>query len=194
MHDRATYRAVARLHVQNLDQSFLATLGEGFLTELYRAMDKADDCTLIVERIDGDVVGFVTGGRAMGPIYKAMIPRVLIWGWGLSLRLLSPKRLKRVLDILRYDGGDGFADIPAELFSIAVAPSARGKGVAPRLYARLIEHFTQQDIPAFRIIVGGDLAPAHGFYKKMGAILVGDIALHAGEVSKVYRQDIAVKS
>lgn len=184
---KADYRAVARLHIDNLDQSFLATLGTGFLSELYRAMDRANDCALIIERNRaGQITGFVTGGQSMGPIYKAMLPRCLIWGWGLGLRLLSPARMGRVIDILRYDGVDGFSDIPAELFSIAVDPSGRGQGVAPRLYNALVAFFTTRGIDRFRIIVGGDLAAAHGFYLKMGAEVAGEITLHAGEVSTVY--------
>jgi len=117
-----------------------------------------------------------------------MIPRILIWGWGLALKLLSPKRLSRVVDILRYDGGENSADIPAELFSIAVSPKARGKGLAPKLYTRLVEYFKNHDVEAFRIIVGKDLLPAHKFYLKMGAQKEGELELHAGETSTLYIQ------
>jgi len=121
-HDKETLRAVAQLHIENLDKSFLATLGAGFLTEMYRAMDRAQDCVLLVEHYEGEVAGFVTGGNSMGPIYKAMIPRILIWGWGLALKLLSPKRLSHVVDILRYDGGSSnilkiMMSRPSELLS-----------------------------------------------------------------------------
>lgn len=37
---RAIYRAVADLHTQNIDQGFLSTLGPGFLSLLYQAIDK----------------------------------------------------------------------------------------------------------------------------------------------------------
>jgi ribosomal protein S18 acetylase RimI-like enzyme len=184
---RDDYQAVARLHINNLDQSFLATLGERFLSEMYRAIDRADDCALIIERNEnGEVIGFVTGGRSMGPIYKAMLPRVLIWGWSLALRLCSPKRIKRVFDILRYDGEGDFDTTSAELFSIAVDRGGRGKGVAPKLFSNLIDYFKARNIEAFRIIVGKNLGPAHGFYTKMGAQVAGELEVHPGETSTVY--------
>jgi len=187
---KQVYKDVAKLHIQNLDQGFLGQLGVTFLSEMYRAIDRSDDNTLIVDIIDNQSVGFVTGGRSMGSIYKAMFPRIWVWGVPLGLRLLSPKRLMRVLDILRYDGDKVDDDVSAELFSIAVAPTARGQGVAPRLYEGLIAYFRDIGEPAFRIIVGDALAPAHGFYTKMGAKAVGQIEVHKGEGSVLYRHDI----
>jgi len=188
MYDRATYQAVAALHIQMLDKSFLATMGPLFLTELYRAMDLAQDCTLIVERDGNQLLGFVTGGRSMGPIYRAMLPRVFIWGWALGARLLSPRGLKHVSDILRYTPETGEHQTRAELFSIAVSKEAQGKGVAQLLYSRLITYFQNQDIDSFHIMVGSALAPAHKFYKKMGAIPVCELEVHKGERSTLFIQ------
>lgn len=184
------YRQIADLHIANLDQSFLASLGPTFLSEVYRAMDKSDSGSLIYESVDGQAVGFVTGGTSMGPIYKAMFPRIAIWGLPLALQLLSLRRIRRVMDILRYSqspdqgGVDALPD--AELFSIAVSPSVRGKGVAQKLYTRLLDDFKVKGIERFRIVVGSELAPAHKFYLKMGAEVAADIELHSGETSKVY--------
>ncbi|WP_449284252.1 GNAT family N-acetyltransferase [Luteimonas qiangzhengi] len=49
----------------------------------------------------------------------------------------------------------------AELLSLAVAPEARGSGVADTLYRNLVEDFQARGVDAFRIIVGEGLAPAH---------------------------------
>ena len=96
------YRQVAQLHIENLDQSFLAELGIPFLSALYRAIDEAEQTVLITETRDDRIVGFVSGGPSLGPIYKAILPKIFLWGPSLALRLLSPRRLKRVLDILRH--------------------------------------------------------------------------------------------
>lgn len=185
---REIYVQVANLHAENLDKSFLATLGTTFLREMYRAIDLAENSTLIVEERGAVVVGFVTGGSGMGPIYKAMLKRIWVWAIPLGLRLLSPKRILRVIDILRYGEGDASSsDIPtAELYSIAVSPDVRGEGVAQSLYQRLESYFEGEGVLAFRIIVGGALAPAHRFYQKMGAQTHGEISLHAGEISTLY--------
>lgn len=184
------YRQIADLHIANLDRSFLASLGPTFLSEVYNAMDKSDNVSLFYESIDGKVIGFITGGTTMGPIYKAMLPRIAFWAVPLAFRLLSIERFKRVLDIIRYSKSSN-EDLPqAELFSITVSPSARGKGVAPKLYNRLLNDFKEKGVEQFRIIVGKELTSAHKFYIKMGAKVETEIELHEGETSKVYLHNI----
>ena len=185
--DNKIYRQVARLHIDNLDQSFLATLGETFLSEMYRALDASSSTVLLVERHEGDVIGFVTGGSSMGPVYKTMLIRVWVWAVPLGLRLLSPKRFKRVFDILKYSRADGDESLPShELLSIAVGSQARGTGVSAKLYASLVEHFRSDDVKNFKIIVGEALTPAHKFYTKMGAKPHSSLEVHAGETSTLY--------
>lgn len=182
------YRQVARLHVRCLDRSFLATLGEGFLAQMYAAIDATPGALLLTEERDGEVVGFITGGTGMGAIYRRMMRRPVRLGFALLPALVRPAKLRRIVEILRYSGDDGLpADVPEpELLSLAVAPEWRGKSIADSLYARLAEAFQAQGVAAFRIIVGAALAPAHRFYKRMGAVPAGEVEVHAGESSTVY--------
>lgn len=182
------YRQVARLHVRCLDRSFLATLGEGFLAQMYAAIDATPGALLLTEERDGEVVGFITGGTGMGAIYRRMMRRPVRLGLALLPALVRPAKLRRIVEILRYSGDGGLpADVPEpELLSLAVAPEWRGKSIADSLYARLAEAFKSQGVDAFRIIVGAALAPAHRFYKRMGAVPEGEVEVHAGESSTVY--------
>ena len=66
----------------------------------------------------------------------------------------------------------------------------RGKGIAQKLYTRLVEDFRDKGIERFRIVVGSELAPAHKFYAKMGAEVASEMELHSGETSKVYVHNI----
>ena len=188
MAPRERYLQVARLHVRCLDQGFLATLGEGFLSLMYESMDCADGVTLITEEREGQVVGFITGGTGMGPIYKRMLRSPVRLGLALAPALLRPAKVRRILEIMRYSGDatlpDGVPD--AELLSLAVAPESRGTGVADTLYRKLVEDFQTRGVDAFRIIVGDALAPAHRFYRRMGATVAGEVQVHEGEHSKVY--------
>jgi len=179
---------VARLHVQCLDQGFLATLGEGFLSLMYEAMDRADGITLLTEERDGRVVGFVTGGSGMGPIYKCMLRSPVRLALAIAPAIVRPRKLRRIIEILRYSGSDTLPPgVPqAELLSLAVAPEWRGKAIADRLYQRLGEEFRARGVSAFRIVVGDSLAPAQRFYQRMGAVEIRQIEVHNGEVSKVY--------
>lgn len=184
------YRQVAVLHAANIDQGFLATLGVPFLALMYRALDEAEESVLLTEEQGGRVVGFVSGGEGMGAIYRRMLRYPVRLGLSLLPSLVRPKRLKRILEILRYGGGASTGqDLPhAELLSIAVDASVRGTGISERLYRRLQAHFSGRGVGAFRIVVGDSLAPAHRYYQKMGAKPVGRIEVHAGEGSVVYVQ------
>lgn len=186
------YREVAALHAANINQGFLAKLGVPFLALMYRAIDEATDSVLLVEEQGGRVIGFVSGGLGMGPIYRRMLRHPIRLGLSLLPSLLDPKRLKRIVEILRYGGGSRSpSGMPhAELLSIAVDPVARGTGVAERLYRRLQGHFAQLGVPAFRITVGDSLTPAHRYYQRMGAKAIGRVEVHAGEGSVVYVQQV----
>ena len=101
---------------------------------------------------------------------------------------MRPAKVRRIIEIVRYSGE---ANLPggvpdAELLSLAVAPEARGSGVADTLYRKLVDDFQARGVDAFRIIVGDALAPAHRFYQRMGATLAGEVQVHEGEPSKVY--------
>jgi GNAT superfamily N-acetyltransferase len=185
---RDLYQQVAGLHARNLEQGFLATLGPRFLAQLYRAIDEGESSVLICEQENGRVLGFVSGARGMGAIYRRMLRRPFALAGALLPSLLHPKRLWRILEVLRYGrGGHGPTGLPPdELLSIAVEPDARGRGIADRLYAALVAHFRAAGSAAFCITVGAPLAPAHRFYRRMGAQPVGEVEVHRGQSSTVY--------
>ena len=189
------YRQVAALHAACIDQGFLATLGQPFLGLMYRAIDEAPGSVLIVDEAEGRVRGFVSGAAGMGAIYRRMLTHPVRLALALLPSLFRPSRLRRILEILRYGGGPGAQPLPAaELLSIAVDPVWRGKGVAESLYRSLDAHWAGRGVPAFRITVGDALAPAHSFYRRMGAVPVARVEVHAGEGSVVYVQQTGAPS
>jgi ribosomal protein S18 acetylase RimI-like enzyme len=125
------YTAIARIHINNLDKSFLASLGDGFLALMYRCIDESHNSDLLVRRVNGKVVGFVTGTVGFGEIYRIMLKK---YSFQLSMCLLpalfSPRKLLRIFEILVYSHkhGNESAHLPAaELLSIAVDKDFRGK-------------------------------------------------------------------
>lgn len=183
----STYRQVAALHAENIDQGFLATLGVPFLALMYRAIDEAADSFLLVEERDGRVIGFISGGMGMWPIYRRMLRKPVALGLTLLPSIVKPARIKRILDILRYGRNESTAQLPrAELLSLAVALDARGSGVAERLYHRLAMYFEEAGEGAFKITVGDALARAHRFYIRMGAVPAGRVEVHEGQGSILY--------
>ncbi|WP_029525618.1 GNAT family N-acetyltransferase [Polaromonas glacialis] len=188
------YRTVAELHIANINQGFLSTLGLGFVSLMYRAIDEGDDSVLLVARVNGQAVGFVAGATGMKPIYKRMLRHWPQLFWALLPSLFSPRRVWRIIEILRYSRGSGGTSgtvLPAaELLSIAVAPAFRGQHHAENLYQELCEHFLRHGLPAFKIVVGSALAPAHKFYRRMGAQPAAEIEVHQGSASTVYVQTL----
>ena len=184
------YAQVAALHAQGLDRGFLASLGQRFLRLLYATID-ADPATHLIVECDGDrVLGFVTGGPGMGPVYRALLkqaPRLML---ALLPNVLTPRAVKGVIDLLRYRRQeDSAGGLPRhELLSIVIAPEARGTGVSERLYARLSDALRRDGAEAFRIVVGESLAPAHRFYTRMGATAAATTSVHGGAPSTVYVQ------
>ena len=73
MTSHTKYEQVADLHAKAIGQGFLSSLGTSFLVLLYKAIDESPKAFLIVEEEDGQVVGFVSGGLGMGPIYRRLL-------------------------------------------------------------------------------------------------------------------------
>jgi ribosomal protein S18 acetylase RimI-like enzyme len=86
--------------------------------------------------------------------------------------------------------GEEVAISAAELLSIAVDPPFRGRGHAERLYTELSAYFAERGLAEFKIVVGAALAPAHRFYRRMGAVPVAEIEVHKGAASTVYVQQL----
>jgi ribosomal protein S18 acetylase RimI-like enzyme len=185
---RGLYKQVAALHVANINQGFLSTLGVRFVALLYRAIDECEDSSFFVEESEGRVVGFVSGATGMGPIYRRMLHYWPALFASLFPSMFNPRCLRRILEILKYSRGHQVADgLPnAELLSIAVDPAYRGQRRADFLYEKLASYFRGRGEAAFMITVGKGLAPAHRFYRRMGAVPVTDIQVHKGEISTVY--------
>lgn len=187
------YRQVARLHMENISQGFLPTLGFRFVTLMYRAIDECD-CSVLLVDVQGErVIGFISGTTHMGAIYKHMFRYWPQLGVALLPSLLNFKRIKRIIEILHYSRTRApEAELPrSELLSIAVDPSCRGQRRADALYISLMNYFRKQGQGAFRITVGNALSPAHSFYRRMGAISIVETEVHRGELSTIYVQKIA---
>lgn len=186
------YREVAQLHIDCIDQGFLPKLGVDFLTLMYECLDEDAGALLLTCERDGRVVGFVTSAASLGGVYRRMLRR---W-WRLTLALgpslVRPRRVLRILEIVRYSAAaPAAAALPrAELLSLAVSPKWRGTGCAEELYQGLTRALAQRGEPAFKIVVGAPLTPAHRFYRRMGAEPAAQIEVHRGEASTVYVHDL----
>lgn len=187
---KAMYRQVAELHVAALDQSFLSTLGVPFLSLMYEAIDKSESCFLIVRTEGSEVVGFVAGSVSVGGVFREMFRSKLRLIASLLPSLLSVTRMVRIGENFLYARREVKAadtGLPsAELLTIGVKESFRGRHVADQLFCELSQVFSNKGIEKFKIIVGESLAPAHRFYRRIGALPESEIFLHGTARSIVY--------
>jgi ribosomal protein S18 acetylase RimI-like enzyme len=185
---QAIYRRVAELHVANINQGFLGTLGLAFVSLMYQAIDEGENSVLIVAERSGQIVGFVSGAMGMRPVYKGMLRHWFRLGAALLPSSVRPRRVKRILEILRYSSNaKDSSHLPkAELLSVAVDPRFRGQQIAELLFKQLCDFFQAGRVSEFKIVVGENLGPAHKFYRRMGATPVDDVEVHQGASSTVY--------
>ena len=180
------YSEVAKLHIDNLNEGFLPSLGVNFLTLMYERIDHSAFATLIIIEENGEIVGFVTGSLGNGSIFLEMIKCPIRLFTALGHVLLKPRKFLQIFEVVLYVlGSKRSHHAPAELLTIAVASYYRGRGVASRLFDQLVKYFDEHEVEEFTIIVGKDLEANH-FYNRKNCEVVGELAVHKGRLSNVY--------
>jgi GNAT superfamily N-acetyltransferase len=135
----------------------------------------------------GEAVGYIAGCRDTSALYREFLRRRWPSAAAVLLpRLLSPGRLKKAFETLRYPAAAPAGLPKAEVLNIVVEPGWRGRGIAERLLARLMEWFEEQGETAVKAVSGDQLTSAHRFYEKSGAHLQGHTSVHHGVGSRVY--------
>jgi len=188
MYSYGVYEKVAQLHCENINQSFLATLGPSFLTLLYEAIDKDKSSVLIIKEVNGNVVGFVSGAASLYPIYKQLLYRPFSLFVALTSCFFSVSKLSKIIEILFIGKKNPILEeLPRhELLTIVIDPSFQGQGHSEDLFQSLCTYFTAVNVTNFKIVVGSNLARANAFYLKMGCVVAGKIEIHKGYHSLVY--------
>jgi ribosomal protein S18 acetylase RimI-like enzyme len=182
--------AAARLHAAGIGEGFLSTLGPRFLGLLYRRVTRSPDAFLLVAEDEGAPVGFLAGALDLGAFYRRF---VLLDG--LSAVVVSRPRLTRswrhVGETLRQGtrGGGGFR--AAELLSVAVDDSRRGRGIGARLVDRFQEEVGDRGGLGARVVVAADNGAAIALYRARGFEPDRTTEVHRGRSSLVMRWQAA---
>lgn len=182
-------REIAKIHKKCLDKSFLATLGEKFLTLLYKSLIECENGILIVAEDNGKIIGFVSATANTGDFYRYFLKKKFIKASFLLLpKAINLNTLRKIFETLKYSKKKEInVSLPeAELLSIAVKEDYQRKGIAKQLFEALVNEFHKKRIKEFRIVVGSNLFKAKKFYQKMGCIKLGEFELHEGKKSEIY--------
>ena len=175
---------MATLHVTEIGEGFLPTLGDRFLDHLYRRVVRAPPSFAFVAA-DGDaVMGFAAGTENLRELYRSFLLHD-----GVAAMVAAGPRIarswRRVLETLRYPAHEGADLPPAELIAIAVGNEARGRGVGRELVDAVTTEFTRRGVTAARVVAGVDNEAALGLYRACGFRTAATLQVHRGTASEV---------
>ncbi|MEN6308644.1 MAG: GNAT family N-acetyltransferase [Anaerohalosphaeraceae bacterium] len=180
-------QAVARLHQEGIPTGFLSSLGSSFLAELYASISQSSEGFGFVACEKGDVVGFIAFTTNLKQLYKTVLR-----GHGIKLiaillpRLFSIKTIKKIVQNIFYPGKTEKLNLPqAELLSIVVSNSCRGKGLAGQLINYGFEECRRRGIPQVKVLVAEANQTANRLYQKNGFKLITQVDSH-GCTSNIY--------
>ena len=158
---------IARLHAGLIGTGFLSSLGVGFLKVLYQGLIESERGTVIVAVADEAVVGFIAGTDDTGAFYREFVRRhSLRAAWRVLPALARLRTWREMWETLRYGGGG--SDVPAELLSMAIAPSARRVGTGSRLVNELLDRQRARGVSRVKVVVGAGNDEAISFYERCG--------------------------
>lgn len=182
---------VAKIHREELS-GFLPELGKEFLEKFYKVSLDIPEMFTLVERRNGQVLGFVTGVASAKGLYKKIFFRDVLSFTILLLRyfITHSKEVVKIGKIITYPG---FSDDSPELLTIAVERKHQRRGIGRKLFFKVVEEFGKRDRPCKIKNLQGkgdkgdggnkgkkvknrgkffvsvyDRLPANAFYKKIG--------------------------
>ena len=163
--------SVAELHAESIKTGFLSQLGTSFLKELYRAIGKQPGACVLVAESDGKVNGFIAGTIDTGNLYKSMLAK----NWyrffiPLVRFILNPIAVYKITETLLYGLRQGRSTLKqeiynAELLSISVHASTRGKGTGKALIQELETFFHSKGISGYKVVTFAHDQRSNKFYK-----------------------------
>jgi glycosyltransferase involved in cell wall biosynthesis/ribosomal protein S18 acetylase RimI-like enzyme len=175
--------ALARLHREALPKAFLPSLGDGFLTRLYRALAADRGAVVLVADKDGEVRGFGAGVVSGRQFARRFCLRHGVAAVASVLR--RPGTARRALARARYRAGSGELPDP-ELLSLAVDPGLRAAGMGRRLADGVLSRLAELGADRVRIVVAADNPMGNGLCADMGFRRQGQLMLHDGRPSNVW--------
>ena len=179
----------AKIHISGISTGFISSLGIDFVTALYEAIssDRNSNSFGFVAVEGGEVVGFIAVSSNLSALYKFIVHQNFFrFGFVLARRMFSLKVIKKVFANILYPSKMKKAGLPdAELLSIVVEPSCRGKGVARKLIDQCFEECKSRGIDKLKVLVAAENKAANKLYMNSGFLFHSSIDSH-GVNSNIY--------
>lgn len=185
----------AEVHMCAMPGFFLSFLGAGFLRQFYRSFVGNNEVVALVA-VEGEpqaVLGLAVGPLAPAGFFKRLLKRrwpafCIASMWALVRR---PWITPRIMRALTYRGEAPVGAARALLSSLAVDPSAQGRGVGKKLVHAWVEQARQAGAAGCYLTtdaVGNDQVNA--FYRGMGWTLESSFTTPQGRQMNRYVLDL----
>ena len=183
-------RQVAQLHIEGIHTGFISSLGLPFVTALYSAISESPYGFGYVQKEGAQVVGFVAFTTNLKGLYKTIcLKKGIRFFFLLASKMFSFRTVKKIFETIFYPQKTEQAELPAaELLSIAVSETQRGKGVAKQLIRYGLHQCKDNNIDKVKVLVADFNKPANALYQSTGFQFVTTIESH-GIVSNIYVAD-----
>jgi ribosomal protein S18 acetylase RimI-like enzyme len=187
--------ALAKVHREAFPGFFLTSLGERFLTQLYRSFASSAQAICLVACSDDAIVGFVAG-----PLRPKAFFRQLLVARGPAFAVAAiPSLLRNPMPVARrlvaavFYRGEAPAQSGAALVSsICVTPSAQGGGVAGRLLEEFCSAASARGARYVYLTTDRDANDrANAFYERAGFSLEAEVARDGERVMNRYIKDLS---
>jgi ribosomal protein S18 acetylase RimI-like enzyme len=178
---------IATLHIQGIQTGFISTLGLEFVKEVYQRVAESESCFGFIEEEDNVVLGYVTFTANLTDLYKKVIFRKFHCFIPLLLgKIFSIKRLQNIHETLFYYRKVNKLNLPeAELLSIVVSETERGKGIARRLIQSMLKECKKRNIRELKVLVDASNKAANNLYIYNGFQISNQISSH-GILSNIF--------
>jgi ribosomal protein S18 acetylase RimI-like enzyme len=190
--DENLFRNIAQIHLNEISEGFLSTLGIDFLERLYKFIALSRHGFIFIATIKGQAIGFISGSTNTSRLYREFI---LNYGWKM-LPVMLPKMFSlslilKLKETLCYPQKKECRELPqSEILNFCVDRNFQRKGIARLLFGHLVKEFNQRKVNNFKIVTGSQQISAQRFYKAMKATHISDIIIHNGIISHVYIYNI----
>jgi ribosomal protein S18 acetylase RimI-like enzyme len=181
---------LAQLHVDRINEGFLAHLGPAFLSRLYRRMIRSPRAFVVVAEaanIDaedrGEVVAFCAAAEDVKRFYIEFIVRDgAVAGLRSAPRVV--RAMPRVMETLRYPTTTG--DLPqAEILAVVVDAKVAGQGLGSAVLGEALSELRRRGCESAKVVAGASNDTALRMYRRCGFDPHGQISIHDEVPSEV---------
>jgi glycosyltransferase involved in cell wall biosynthesis/ribosomal protein S18 acetylase RimI-like enzyme len=178
--------ALARMHRERMPEGFLSTLGQPFLTRVYRALIAHKSSAAFVAEEHGHVVGFATGVASPRAFARRFLIRHGVPAGILAAPVLArPAALRKLAETAAH-ADRGAPRREAEIVSVAVEDGHDGAGIGGRLVRLAVSELAALGATTVKVVASARNERATSLYRTTGFEPREEIALHDGAPSVVW--------